>query len=73
MSSEEVDLTDGSAFIIQGIDANQSTTTAPEGTSIFFDVDNTALHTLGELLELSTAQVGNATTTTTTNATTTYY
>ena len=71
MSSEEVDLTDGSAFILQGIDANQSTTTAPEGTSIFFDVDNTALHTLGELLELSTAQVGNATTTTTTNATTT--
>ena len=70
MSSEEVDLTDGSAFILQGIDANQSTTTAPEGTSIFFDVDNTALHTLGELLELSTAQVGNATTTTT-NATTT--
>jgi PKD repeat protein len=60
MSSEEVDLTDGSAFILQGIDANQSTTTAPEGTSIFFDVDNTALHTLG-----------NATTTTTTNATTT--
>jgi PKD repeat protein len=71
MSSEEVDLTDGSAFILQGIDANQSTTTAPEGTSIFFDVDNTALHTLGDLLELSTAQVGNATTTTTTNATTT--
>ena len=70
MSSEEVDLTDGSAFILQGIDANQSTTTAPEGTSIFFDVDNTALHTLGDLLELSTAQVGNATTTTT-NATTT--
>ena len=69
MSSEEVDLTDGSAFILQGIDANQSTTTAPEGTSIFFDVDNTALHTLGDLLELSTAQVGNATTTTTTNAT----
>jgi PKD repeat protein len=71
MSSEEVDLTDGSAFILQGIDANQSTTTAPEGTSIFFDIDNTALHTLGDLLELSTAQVGNATTTTTTNATTT--
>ena len=71
MSSEEVDLTDGSAFILQGIDANQSTTTAPEGTSIFFDVDNTALHTLGDLLELSTAQVGNATTTTTTNASTT--
>jgi PKD repeat protein len=71
MSSEEVDLTDGSAFILQGIDANQTTTTAPEGTSIFFDVDNTALHTLGDLLELSTAQVGNATTTTTTNATTT--
>src|SRR5688572_1154619 len=71
MSSEEVDLTDGSAFILQGIDANQSTTTAPEGTSVFFDVDDNALHTLGDLLELSTAQVGNATTTTATNATTT--
>src|SRR5918999_1560432 len=70
MSSEEVDLTDGSAFILQGIDANQSTTTAPEGTSVFFDVDDNALHTLGDLLELSTAQVGNATTTTT-NATST--
>ena len=69
MSSEPVDLTDGSAFALQGIDANQSTTTEPEGTSIFFDVDNDdALHTLGNLLESSTDQGANNTTTTT-NAT----
>jgi PKD repeat protein len=73
MSAEQVDLTDGSAFVLQGIDANQSTTTEPRGTSIFFDVDDDALlHTLGDLLELSTDQVGNDTITnasTTTNAT----
>src|ERR671910_352017 len=66
MSSEPVDLTDGSAFALQGIDANQSTTTEPEGTSIFFDVDNAAaaaLHTLGNLLESSTDQGANDTTT----------
>jgi PKD repeat protein len=70
MSSEPVDLTDGSAFALQGIDANQSTTTEPEGTNIFFDVDNDddALHTLGNLLESSTDQGANNTTTTT-NAT----
>src|ERR671913_1317150 len=69
MSSEPVDLIDGSAFALQGIDANQSTTTEPEGTSIFFDVDNDdALHTLGNLLESSTDQGANNTTTTT-NAT----
>src|ERR671917_2260537 len=37
MSSEEADLTDGSAFVLQEINANQSTTTTPttepEGTS----------------------------------------
>jgi PKD repeat protein len=74
MSAEQVDLTDGSAFVLQGIDANQSTTTEPGGTSIFFDVDDddALLHTLGDLLELSTDQVGNDTITnasTTTNAT----
>ncbi|HEX6280964.1 MAG TPA: PKD domain-containing protein, partial [Nitrososphaera sp.] len=74
MSAEQVDLTDGSAFVLQGIDANQSTTTEAEGTSIFFDVDDddALLHTLGDLLELSTDQVGNDTITnasTTTNAT----
>jgi hypothetical protein len=42
MSSEEADLTDGSAFVLQGINGNQSTTTPttePEGTSAFFDDD----------------------------------
>src|SRR5215212_9809671 len=65
MSAEEADLTDGSAFVLQGIDANQSTTTEPEGTNTFFDAD--ALHTLGDLLELSTDQGGNDTTDTTTS------
>jgi PKD repeat protein len=69
MSSEPVDLTDGSAFALQGIDANQSTTTEPEGTNIFFDIDDAAtLHTLGNLLESGTDQGANDTTTTT-NAT----
>jgi PKD repeat protein len=75
ISAEEVDLTDGSAFVLQGIDANQSTaaTTEPEGTSRLFDTDgNDTLHTLGDLLELSTDQGGNATTSTiTTNTTST--
>src|SRR5215217_178449 len=56
MSAEEADLTDGSAFVLQGIDANQSTTTEPEGTNTFFDADGDALHTLGDLLELSIDQ-----------------
>jgi PKD repeat protein len=67
MSAEEADLTDGSAFVLQGIDANQSTTTEPEGTNTFFDADGDALHTLGDLLELSTDQGGNDTTGTTTS------
>src|SRR5919107_2784247 len=67
MSAEEADLTDGSAFILQGIDANQSTTTEPEGTNTFFDADGDALHTLGDLLELSTDQGSNDTTGTTTS------
>jgi hypothetical protein len=66
MLAEETDLTDGSAFVLQGIDANQSTTPDPEGTGIFFDGDD-ALHTLGDLLELSTDQGGNDTTTNTTS------
>ena len=65
MSAEEADLTDGSAFILQGIDANQSTTIEPEDTSTFFDADGDALHTLGDLLESSTDQGGNDTTITT--------
>ena len=67
MSAEEADLTDGSAFVLQGIDANQSTTTEPEGTNTFFDADGDALDTLGDLLELSTDQGGNDTTGTTTS------
>src|SRR5688500_20344149 len=39
MLAEEADLTDGSAFVLQGIDANQSTTPDPEGAGIFFDGD----------------------------------
>jgi PKD repeat protein len=67
MSAEEADLTDGSAFVLQGIDANQSTTTEPEGTNTFFDADGDALDTLGDLLELSSDQGGNDTTGTTTS------
>src|SRR5918999_5216657 len=64
MSSEEVDLTDGSAFVLQGINANQSTTTPttePEGTSAFFDADDDgdALHTLGDLLDTTSISEHN--------------
>src|ERR671918_418279 len=60
MSAEEADLTDGSAFILQGIDANQSsTTTEPEGTSTFFDADGDALHTLGDLLDTTSISEHN--------------
>src|ERR687892_1414786 len=60
MSAEEADLTDGSAFVLQGIDANQSTTTTePEGTSTFFDADGDALHTLGNLLDTTSISEHN--------------
>jgi hypothetical protein len=63
MSSEEADLTDGSAFVLQGINANQSTTTPttePEGTSSFFDADDAdALHTLGDLLDTTSISEHN--------------
>ncbi|HET6807955.1 MAG TPA: PKD domain-containing protein, partial [Nitrososphaera sp.] len=56
MSAEEADLADGSAFVLQGIDANQSTiTTEPEGTSTFFDADGDDLHTLRDLLDTTTS------------------
>ena len=59
-SFEEADLTDGSAFVLQGIDANQSTTTTePEGTSTFFDTDGGALHTLGDLLDTTSISEHN--------------
>jgi PKD repeat protein len=59
MSSEEADLTDGSAFVLQGINANQSTTptTEPEGTSASFDGD--AIHTLGDLLDTTSISEHN--------------
>src|SRR5918992_2810491 len=64
MSSEEADLTDGSAFVLQEINANQSTTTPttePEGTSVFFDADDDgdALHTLGDLLDTTSISEHN--------------
>jgi PKD repeat protein len=59
-SFEEADLTGGSAFVLQGIDANQSrTTTEPEGTSTFFDTDGGALHTLGDLLDTTSISEHN--------------
>src|ERR671920_360060 len=51
MLARQADLTDGSAFILQGIDANQSTATEPEGNDTFVGVDNAA-PTLEDLLEL---------------------
>ncbi|MDQ3852423.1 MAG: hypothetical protein M3299_06280, partial [Thermoproteota archaeon] len=60
MSAEEADLTDGSAFVLQGIDANQSTiTTEPEGTSTFFDADGDDLHTLRDLLDTTSISEHN--------------
>ena len=66
MSAEPVDLTEGSAFILQGINANQSATIEPGGASIFFNTNGTALHTLGNLLQSTINQGGNNTTTSTT-------
>ena len=61
MSAEEADLTDGSAFILQGIDPNQSTitTTEPEDTSAFFDADSDVPHTLGDLLDTTSISEHN--------------
>jgi PKD repeat protein len=64
MSAEQTDLTNGSAFVLQGIRTNQSITTEPEGDGTFFDVDDDAVHILEGLLGLSPDQVGNDTTTT---------
>ena len=66
MSAEPVDLTEGSAFILQGINANQSATIEPGGASTFFNTNGTALHTLGNLLQSTINQGGNNTTTDTT-------
>jgi PKD repeat protein len=60
MSAEEVDLTEGSAFVLQGIDnANQSTTTESQGTSTFFDADGEAPHILGDLLDTTSISEDN--------------
>src|SRR5215204_3691030 len=61
MLARQVDLTDGSAFILQGIDTNQSTTTEPEGNDTFLGTDDAAAAaaaapTLEDLLELRTNQ-----------------
>jgi PKD repeat protein len=63
MTAEPVDLTEGGAFILQGINANQSATIEPGGASTFFNTDSTALHTLGNLLQSTINQGGNNTTT----------
>ncbi|MDQ3881737.1 MAG: hypothetical protein M3249_01085, partial [Thermoproteota archaeon] len=62
MSAEPVDLDDGSAFILQGVDLNQNTTAGLEGNNTFFDSTGDTVNTLGNLLELSTGQGGNDTT-----------
>jgi PKD repeat protein len=64
MSAAPVDLTEGSAFILQGIDANQNATIGPGSPSTFFDTDGTALHTLGDLLQSAINQGNNNTSTT---------
>jgi PKD repeat protein len=66
MSAEPVDLTEGSAFILQGINTNQSATIEPGGASTFFNTNGTGLHTLGNLLQSTINQGGNNTTTNTT-------
>jgi PKD repeat protein len=63
MIAEQTDLTNGSAFVLQGIRTNQSIMTEPEGTGIPFSIIDDALHTLEGLLGLSPDQVGNDTTT----------
>jgi PKD repeat protein len=69
MSAEPVELADGDAFILQGINANQSATIEPEGAGILFDTDGAAAappDTLGNLLLPSIINQGdnNATSTT---------
>src|SRR5215208_7769021 len=40
MLARQPDLTDGSAFVLQGIGSNQSTTTEPEGNDTFIGIDD---------------------------------
>ncbi|MFL6510123.1 MAG: hypothetical protein ACJ700_02930 [Nitrososphaera sp.] len=63
MSAEPVDLDDGTAFILQGVDLNQNTTAGLEGNNnTFFDTAGDTVNTLGRLLESSTDQGDNDTT-----------
>ncbi|HEX2107434.1 MAG TPA: hypothetical protein VHF28_06860 [Nitrososphaera sp.] len=61
MFAEPVELTEGSAFILQGIDANQSATIEPGGPSTSLDTSGTARHTLGDLLQSTINQGSNNT------------
>src|ERR671917_454662 len=66
MSAEPVDLIEGSAFILQGLNESQSATIeGGGGATAFFDTGGTDLHTLGDLLQSTINQGGNNTTNTT--------
>ena len=66
MSAEAVDLIEGSAFILQGLNASQSATIeGGGGATAFFDTGGTDLHTLGDLLQSTTNQGGGINTTNT--------
>jgi PKD repeat protein len=67
MSAEPVDLTEGSALILQGINTNQRSTIEPGGASTFFNTNGTALHTLGNLLQSTINQGGGNNITNTTS------
>jgi PKD repeat protein len=57
MSAKQANFANGSAFVLQGISANQSTTAADqEGDGNFFDEDEDALNLLEVMLELSSDQ-----------------
>src|SRR5919108_4644872 len=63
MSAKQANFANGSAFVLQGISANQSTTTTDQETDgNFFDEDEDALNALEVLLELSNDQGSNNTT-----------
>jgi hypothetical protein len=61
MSSKQANFSNGSAFVLQGISANQSTTAAQESDANFFDEDEDALDALEGVLELSNDQDSNNT------------
>jgi PKD repeat protein len=64
MSAKQANFANGSAFVLQGISANQSIAADQEGDGNFFDEDEDALNALEVLLELTNAQGTNNTTTT---------